>query len=49
MSGDSAKTWTQIGTYPTGELDQTKTISGDMSNFGVVYVGFAGGGYAYLP
>jgi hypothetical protein len=49
MSGDIAKTWTQIGTYPTGELDQIKTISGDMSNFGVVYVGFGGGGYAYLP
>jgi hypothetical protein len=31
-----------------GELDQISTISGDPNNFGEVYVGFAGGGFAYL-
>jgi photosystem II stability/assembly factor-like uncharacterized protein len=47
QSADQAKTWTQIGTIPTGELDQITTISG-APNSGNVYVGFGGGGYAYL-
>jgi hypothetical protein len=38
-----------IGTFPTGELDRIDAISGDPNHFGQVYVGFAGGGYAYLP
>ena len=49
QSTNNAQSWTNIGTYPNGELDQIKTISGDPNHFGEVYVGFAGGGYAYLP
>ena len=50
QSTDNAQSWTNIGTYPTGELDQITTISGDPNTFGQVYVGFGvGGGYAYLP
>jgi hypothetical protein len=49
QSVDNATTWTNIGTYPIGELDGITTISGDPNNYGEVYVGFAGGGYAYLP
>jgi hypothetical protein len=49
QSTNNAQSWTKIGTYPMGELDQISTISGDPNHFGEVYVGFAGGGYAYLP
>jgi hypothetical protein len=49
QSVDNAQSWTNIGTYPTGELDQINTISGDPNHYGEVYVGFNGGGYAYLP
>jgi hypothetical protein len=49
QSVDDAQSWTQIGTYPTGNLDKIKTISGDPNIYGQVYVGFAGSGYAYLP
>jgi hypothetical protein len=47
-SADSAQTWTQIGERPMGSLDGIKSISGDMDQFGMVYVGFGGSGYAYL-
>jgi len=50
QSVDNAATWTNIGTYPIGELDAISAISGDPNNYGEVYVGFSnGGGYAYLP
>src|SRR5262249_19862891 len=49
QSTNDAQSWTQIGTYPQGDLDQIKTISGDPNVYGQVYVGFAGSGYAYLP
>jgi photosystem II stability/assembly factor-like uncharacterized protein len=49
QSVDNANSWTNIGTYPTGELDLISTISGDPNNYGAVYVGFSGGGFAYLP
>ena len=49
QSNDDAKSWVQIGTYPAGDLDRIKTISGDPNAYGQVYVGFAGSGYAYLP
>jgi photosystem II stability/assembly factor-like uncharacterized protein len=48
QSTNLSQGWTQIGTIPTGELDQISTIAGD-PNTGNVYVGFGGGGYAYLP
>ena len=46
---NNAQSWTQIGTYPKTVLIQITTISGDPNNYGQVYVGFAGSGYAYLP
>jgi hypothetical protein len=49
QSNDDAQSWTQIGTWPTGSLDQIKTIAGDPNAYGQVYVGFGGSGYAYLP
>jgi large repetitive protein len=49
QSTDDAKSWVQIGTYPTGSLTEIKTISGDPNIFGQVYIGFSGDGYAYLP
>ena len=49
QSINDAQSWTQIGTYPTDSLDNIRTISGDPSIYGQVYVGFAGSGYAYLP
>ena len=48
QSTNKGQSWTQIGTQPAGELDQITTISGDPNTYGQVYVGFAGGGYAYL-
>jgi hypothetical protein len=47
-STDQAQTWTKIGDRPMGSLDAIKTISGDMDEFGQVYIGFTGSGYAYL-
>jgi hypothetical protein len=49
QSTNNAQSWTNIGIYPMGQLQQITTISGDPNHFGEVYVGFAGGGYAYLP
>jgi photosystem II stability/assembly factor-like uncharacterized protein len=47
-SADDAQTWTQIGQNPLHSLDNIKTISGDMDQFGRVYVGFGGSGFAYF-
>ena len=49
QSNDDAQTWTQIGTYPVGTLDNITTISGDPNIYGQVYIGLAGDGFAYLP
>jgi hypothetical protein len=49
QSTNKGASWTQLGTQPVGELDQITTIAGDPNTYGQVYVGFAGGGYAYLP
>jgi photosystem II stability/assembly factor-like uncharacterized protein len=46
-SEDNTATWTQLADWPNGSLDEIKTISGDMNNYGEVYVGFSGSGYAY--
>src|ERR1700730_17802320 len=48
QSVNNAQSWTQIGTYPNNSLDQIKTIAGDPSIFGQVYLGFMGSGYAVL-
>lgn len=47
-STDDGQHWSQIGRYPLGSLDAIRTISGDMDEFGSVYIGFAGSGYAHL-
>ena len=49
QSADNAQSWTNIGgaNMPNG-LDWIDAISGDPNHFGQVYVGFHGGGYAYL-
>ena len=47
-SADDAKSWVKVGERPMGSMDGIKTISGDMDQFGVVYVGFGGSGFAYL-
>jgi photosystem II stability/assembly factor-like uncharacterized protein len=45
-SDDQGRTWTQIGPWPNGNLDQVVTICGDPNVYNRVYVGFAGSGYA---
>lgn len=49
QSNDDAVTWTQLGSnaYPTGSLMLSCCLASDPNNFGTVYVGFPGGGYAY--
>ena len=49
QSTNNAQSWTNIGAFTTSELDSIKTISGDPNHYGEAYVGFSGGGYAYLP
>lgn len=46
-SSDQGATWTSIGKFPIGSLDQIRAIDGDKDVFGRVYVGFAGSGAAY--
>jgi hypothetical protein len=46
-SDDNAQTWTQIGDFPLGSLDDVTAVEGDKNVYGTVYVGFAGSGYAY--
>jgi photosystem II stability/assembly factor-like uncharacterized protein len=46
-SDDAGQRWKQIGLWPLGSLDYIKTISGDMNQYGRVYVGFQGSGYAF--
>jgi hypothetical protein len=44
---DEGLSWTNVGTWPNGSLDQVTTVEGDKQTFGTVYVGFSGSGYAY--
>ncbi|WP_426609733.1 hypothetical protein [Bradyrhizobium sp. McL0616] len=47
-SDDNASTWTQMSDgYPLGIFDTIKTIEGDSNDYGTVYVGFSGSGFAY--
>ena len=48
QSTNNAQSWTNIGTFPLGETNHITTISGDPNHYGEVYIGFHGGGYAYL-
>jgi photosystem II stability/assembly factor-like uncharacterized protein len=46
-STNEGGSWTQIGEWPMGSLDEIKTVEGDKDVYGTVYVGFSGSGYAY--
>jgi hypothetical protein len=46
-SDNQGTNWTQVGKWPLNSLDAVKTISGDMNQYGRIYVGFGGSGYAY--
>lgn len=46
-SDDEAASWTKVGTYPNNNIDAITAISGDMNDYGVVYVGFRGSGFAF--
>ena len=46
-SDDDAVSWVKIGDYPLGSLDEIRTLEGDKTTFGTVYVGFSGSGFAY--
>lgn len=46
-SSDNARSWTQIGTFPLDSLDDVKAMDGDKNVQNLVYLGFAGSGYAY--
>lgn len=47
-STDDAKSWTRIGDgLPSGSLDRIAALEGDENEFGRVYVGFSGSGWAY--
>ena len=48
QSTNNAQSWTNIGTFPLGETNPITTISGNPNEYGEVYIGFHGGGYAYL-
>lgn len=48
QSVDNATTWIQLGTYPLNSFMLIKTIAGDPNSYGYVYVGFGGGGYAFV-
>lgn len=44
---DNCATWTKLTSYPNGNFDFVKCISGDSNTYGTVYVGFIGSGWSY--
>jgi hypothetical protein len=46
-SDDEATTWKKIGDFPTGSLAGITAIDGDKTEYGKVYVGLSGDGWAY--
>ena len=46
-SDDEGASWSQIGDFPLGRLDEVKAIEGDKDVGGRVYIGFSGSGYVY--
>jgi hypothetical protein len=46
-STDHASTWKFLNAAPLNSLDSVNWIEGDANNYGRVYVGFSGSGYAY--
>jgi photosystem II stability/assembly factor-like uncharacterized protein len=47
QSDNEGQSWTQIGKWPTGSLANIAAISGDMNQYGRVYVALAGDGFVY--
>jgi hypothetical protein len=47
-SDDHHSTWTKLsGEFVNNSHDQVRVVEGDNNNYGTVYVGFAGSGFAY--
>ena len=46
-SVDDARSWTRIGQFPVGTLDQVVSMDADKDVFGRVYLGFKGSGWRY--
>src|SRR5207253_5542148 len=46
-SDNQGASWTQICKWRLNSLDAVKSISGDMNQYGRIYVGFGGSGYSY--
>jgi hypothetical protein len=46
-SDDHASTWTLLATNPCNSLDVEKVVTGDLNNYGWVYVGYNGSGFCY--
>ena len=50
-SNDEGASWQKLTSYPAGNIDAVRAISGDMDTYGRVYYGFSGSGagYAVVP
>lgn len=46
-STDDAVSWTRVGTFPVGALDEVVAMDADKDVFGRVYLGFKGSGWRY--
>lgn len=46
-STDNAASWTRIGQFPYGSLDEIVGVEGDKDHFGRVYLAFAGSSFGY--
>jgi photosystem II stability/assembly factor-like uncharacterized protein len=46
-STDDAASWTMVGAFPVGTLDEVVTMDADKDVFGRVYLGFKGSGWRY--
>ena len=44
---DEGASWQKLVSYPAGNIDQIRAISGDMSVYGRVFYGFSGSGAGY--
>ncbi|MDO9383494.1 MAG: hypothetical protein Q7T86_11580 [Hyphomicrobiaceae bacterium] len=47
-SDDEGVSWTYLLTWPADSLDLISCLEGDKNEFGKVYLGFAGSGFAYV-
>ena len=44
---DDAETWQKLTSYPAGNIDAIRAISGDMNIYGRIYYGYSGSGAGY--